>query len=147
MRRWTWTWLWFACALITGCHGKPPPPAATAATAPRTLEITDVRVGVGPAIHAGQTAVVDYTGWLYDPTAPQDEGKEFDSSLSRAPFRFVLGAGRVIRGWDEGIVGMRVGGRRRLVIPPALAYGARGAQGVIPPQATLVFDVELVAIR
>ena len=145
MRRWTWAWL--ACALITGCHAKPPAPADSAATAPRTLQITDLRVGVGPAIHAGQTAVVDYTGWLYDPTAPQHEGKEFDSSLSRAPLRFVLGTGHVIKGWDQGVVGMRTGGRRRLVIPPALAYGSRGAGGVIPPNATLVFDVELVAIR
>ncbi|MDE2295054.1 MAG: FKBP-type peptidyl-prolyl cis-trans isomerase [Gammaproteobacteria bacterium] len=124
-----------------------PAAAGSAAAPPRPLGITNLRVGVGPAIHAGQTAVVDYTGWLYDPAAANDEGKEFDSSLSRAPLRFVLGAGRVIRGWDEGVVGMRVGGRRRLVIPPALAYGARGAGGVIPPNATLVFDVELVAIR
>ena len=149
MRRWTWTWAWLACTLITGCHTRSPVPAPadSAATAPRTLQSTDLRVGVGPAIHAGQTAVVDYTGWLYDSTAPQDEGKEFDTSLSRAPFRFVLGAGRVIKGWDEGVAGMRAGGRRRLVIPPALAYGARGAGGVIPPNATLVFEVELVAIR
>ena len=147
MRRWTWTWAWLACTLIMGCHAKPPASAGSAATAPRTLQITDLRVGVGAPIHAGQTAVVDYTGWLYDPTAPRDEGKEFDSSLSRAPLRFVLGAGRVIKGWDQGVVGMRTGGRRRLVIPPALAYGARGAGGVIPPNATLVFDVELVAIR
>lgn len=149
MRRWNWICASLACTLITGCHGRSPVPASAdfAATAPRTLEITNLRAGVGPAIHAGQTAVVDYTGWLYDPAAPHDEGKEFDSSLSRAPFRFVLGAGHVIPGWDEGVAGMRVGGRRRLVIPPALAYGARGAGGVIPPNATLVFDVELVAIR
>ncbi|HUY84278.1 MAG TPA: FKBP-type peptidyl-prolyl cis-trans isomerase [Steroidobacteraceae bacterium] len=134
--------------MIAACHANhSPTPAATAARARPALEITDLRVGVGSGIRAGQTALVDYTGWLYDPSAPGHKGREFDSSLSRAPLRFVVGAGHVIKGWDEGIVGMRVGGRRRLVIPPDLAYGDRGAGGVIPPGATLIFDVELVAVR
>ncbi len=146
MRR--WTWLWLTCGLIAACHGShSPTPVATAVRARPALEITDLRVGAGPGIRAGQTALVDYTGWLYDPSAPGHKGREFDSSLSRAPLRFVVGAGHVIKGWDEGIVGMRVGGRRRLVIPPDLAYGDRGAGGVIPPGATLIFDVELVAVR
>lgn len=136
---------WLFCGLITACHGRPANVATAAA--PATLQILDLRRGEGAPIHAGETAVVDYTGWLYDPSAPQDKGRQFDSSLGRAPLSFKLGAGRVIKGWDEGLVGMRVGGRRRLVIPPDLAYGERGAQGVIPPNATLLFEVELVGIQ
>jgi FKBP-type peptidyl-prolyl cis-trans isomerase FkpA len=106
------------------------------------LHIEDLQVGEGEPLQAGQTALVQYTGWLPD-------GSQFDSSRQpdRRPFDLVVGAGEVIRGWDEGLVGMRVGGRRLLVIPPALAYGTAGAGGVIPPNATLVFDVELVEVR
>ncbi|HUX74196.1 MAG TPA: FKBP-type peptidyl-prolyl cis-trans isomerase [Steroidobacteraceae bacterium] len=134
------------CGLMAACHGKPP--AATAAGAAAALEIHDLRIGTGATVAVGETAVVDYTGWLYDPGAADDKGKEFDSSRGNAtPLRFKLGAGRVIKGWDVGLQGMKVGGRRRLVIPPQFAYGERGAGGVIPPDATLVFDIDLIAIE
>jgi peptidylprolyl isomerase len=103
------------------------------------LEITDLVVGEGEEAKAGQTVSVNYRGTLTN-------GKEFDSSYGRGPFSFPLGAGRVIKGWDEGVAGMRVGGKRKLVIPPDLAYGSRGAGGVIPPDATLLFEVELLKV-
>jgi hypothetical protein len=103
------------------------------------LRITDLVVGEGAEASAGQTVVVNYRGTLTN-------GKEFDSSYGRGPFSFPLGGGRVIAGWDQGVAGMKVGGKRRLVIPPDLAYGSRGAGGVIPPDATLIFEVELVRI-
>ena len=104
------------------------------------LKIEDLEIGDGAEAVAGKTVTVHYTGWL-------EGGDKFDSSLDRNdPFRFPLGAGRVIRGWDEGVAGMQVGGKRRLIIPPQLGYGAAGAGGVIPPNATLVFDVELLGI-
>jgi len=96
---------------------------------------------------SGQTATVNYTGWLYSADAPEQKGTKFDSSIGRGPFEFKLGAGQVIRGWDQGVQGMKVGGQRRLVLPPEFGYGARGAGAVIPPNATLVFDVELLAIK
>jgi FKBP-type peptidyl-prolyl cis-trans isomerase len=127
--------------LPTLAGGTPPQPAAE-------LVVTELVVGEGDAISAGSTAVVHYTGWLHDPEAEDGKGKKFDSSLDRGqPFRFPLGAGRVIAGWDEGVAGMQVGGQRRLLIPPHMAYGSRGAGGVIPPDATLVFDVELLGIE
>ena len=104
------------------------------------LKIEDLVTGDGATAAAGQTVTVHYTGWLTD-------GSKFDSSLDRNdPFRFGLGGGMVIRGWDEGVVGMQVGGKRKLTIPPQLGYGAQGAGGVIPPNATLVFEVELLAV-
>jgi len=103
------------------------------------LRITDLVVGEGPEAVPGQGVVVNYRGTLTD-------GREFDSSYGRGPFRFPLGAGRVIRGWDEGVAGMKVGGKRKLVIPPDLGYGSRGAGGVIPPDATLIFEVELLEV-
>jgi FKBP-type peptidyl-prolyl cis-trans isomerase FkpA len=110
--------------------------------------MTDIKKGTGPAITAGQTAVVHYTGWLFSDKAAENKGTKFDSSRDRnQPFDFELGAGMVIQGWDEGVEGMQVGGQRRLVIPPEKGYGAHGAGGVIPPNATLVFDVELVGIE
>lgn len=108
------------------------------------LQINDTQVGSGATAVAGQRVSVHYTGWLY-----QDgkAGSKFDSSKDRGqPFQFALGAGQVIRGWDEGVQGMQVGGTRHLVIPPELGYGARGAGGVIPPNATLLFEVELLAV-
>ena len=103
-------------------------------------------IGDGPAAQRGDTAIVHYTGWLYDPNAENRRGTEFDSSRGRGTFSFQLGAGRVIRGWDDGVEGMQVGGRRYLFIPPEYGYGAQGAGAVIPPNATLFFDVELVEI-
>jgi FKBP-type peptidyl-prolyl cis-trans isomerase FkpA len=137
-----------AAGALIGCGEKPNNPAAAPASAVNTLESTDLTHGAGAAVAAGQTAVVQYTGWLYEPSAPDHKGKEFDSSLkSGAPFRFQLGAGQVIKGWDQGVAGMQIGGKRRLVIPADLAYGDRGAGDVIPPGATLVFDVDLVGIE
>ena len=105
------------------------------------LKYTDLQTGEGQEAKAGQTVNVHYTGWL-------ENGTKFDSSLDRrSPFSFKLGAGQVIRGWDEGVEGMRIGGKRRLTIPASLGYGARGAGGVIPPNATLIFEVELLGAR
>ena len=105
------------------------------------LLIEDLTVGSGDTATAGQSVSVHYTGWLTD-------GQKFDSSLDRNdPFEFRLGAGQVIPGWDQGVAGMQVGGKRKLTIPPELDYGSRGAGGVIPPNATLVFEVELLAVR
>ena len=113
------------------------------------LQKTDMTVGTGIEAVKGKIAVVHYTGWLYDPASADKKGRKFDSSLDRrSPFSFPLGGGQVIRGWDEGVAGMRVGGRRTLVIPPDMAYGSRGAGGgVIPPDATLIFEVELLEVR
>lgn len=111
------------------------------------LRVIDVKVGDGAEATKGKAVTVHYTGWLYDPNAADKHGKMFDSSRGRTPFGFVLGAGRVIRGWDEGVAGMRVGGTRTLIIPAAMAYGSRGAGGVIPPDATLIFDVELLQVQ
>jgi peptidylprolyl isomerase len=109
------------------------------------LQMTDTTVGSGAQPKQGQTAVVHYTGWLY---ANGQKGVKFDSSVDRGqPFEFPVGAGRVIKGWDEGVATMKVGGKRTLIIPPQLGYGARGAGGVIPPNATLIFDVELLGVR
>ena len=111
------------------------------------LLIEDVVLGKGAEAAAGATVTVHYTGWLYAPENPNNRGKKFDSSVDRGqPFEFLIGAGRVIRGWDEGVDGMRVGGKRVLIIPPDWGYGARGAGDVIPPNATLVFAVELLEV-
>lgn len=112
------------------------------------LKIIDNKVGEGKEAKANSTVSVDYTGWLYDPAAPDKKGKKFDSSLDRGdPFAFVLGRGSVIRGWDEGVKGMKEDGQRTLIIPSDMAYGNRGAGGLIPPGATLVFDVELISVK
>jgi FKBP-type peptidyl-prolyl cis-trans isomerase len=117
-------------------------------TAASSLVSTDIQVGGGAEVGRGQTAVVHYTGWLYAEGAPENKGKKFDSSRDHGePFAFTVGGGQVIKGWDLGVAGMKVGGKRQLVIPADLGYGARGAGGVIPGGATLVFDVELVSIR
>jgi len=112
------------------------------------LQKIDVKQGSGAEATAGKPVVVHYTGWLYDTSKPDSHGAKFDSSRDRSePFGFTLGAGRVIKGWDEGVAGMKVGGKRTLVIPPQMAYGERGAGGVIPPNATLIFDVELLDVK
>ena len=109
------------------------------------LKYIDVKVGNGAEAKPGQTVTVHYTGWLYNHGA---KGKKFDSSRDRGePFDFPLGGGQVIAGWDEGVAGMKVGGRRTLIIPASLGYGARGAGGAIPPNATLMFDVELLGVK
>ena len=111
------------------------------------MQSEDTIMGTGEEAKAGQRVRVHYTGWLYDPTAPKSRGKKFDSSKDRGqPFSFGLGGGEVIRGWDEGVQGMKVGGTRVLTIPPDMGYGARGAGGVIPPNAMLVFEVELLGV-
>jgi FKBP-type peptidyl-prolyl cis-trans isomerase FkpA len=111
---------------------------------PSGLQYEDTKVGTGATAKKGDDVSVHYTGWLYN---NGEQGKKFDSSKDRNdPFEFPLGAGHVIQGWDEGVQGMQVGGTRRLVIPPELGYGARGAGGVIPPNATLLFEVELLAV-
>lgn len=108
----------------------------------------DQMIGDGAEALPPTNVTVHYTGWLYDPSQAEGHGTKFDSSLDRGePFEFYLGGGQVIRGWDEGVVGMKVGGKRTLIIPAHLGYGARGAGGVIPPNATLVFDVELLDVR
>lgn len=108
----------------------------------------DAKLGEGDLATPGKNVTVQYTGWLYDAAAPDHHGKKFDSSRDRnEPFEFPLGAGRVIAGWDQGVAGMKVGGQRTLIIPASMGYGARGAGGVIPPNATLVFDVELLGVH
>ena len=129
-----------------GGSAKPNTSAPTKVTGDGTktadgLQYWDIKVGTGPVAAAGQTVKVHYTGWLTN-------GKKFDSSVDRGePFTFNLGGGQVIKGWDEGVAGMKVGGKRQLRIPPQLGYGDRGAGGVIPPNATLIFDVELLGVR
>jgi peptidylprolyl isomerase len=127
----------FTAAMAQGA-GKP-------VTTPSGLQIIDSKVGTGASPKAGQTCVMHYTGWLYENGA---KGKKFDSSVDRGePFEFPIGRGQVIAGWDEGVATMKVGGKRTLIIPAALGYGARGAGGVIPPNATLIFDVELLGVK
>jgi FKBP-type peptidyl-prolyl cis-trans isomerase FkpA len=116
-------------------------------TTPSGLQYQDTVAGDGEAAVAGQRVQVHYTGWLHDPAAADGRGRKFDSSKDRgSPFAFPLGAGHVIQGWDEGVQGMKVGGTRVLQIPSALGYGERGAGGVIPPNATLVFEVDLLSV-
>ena len=108
----------------------------------------DSKVGTGTEAVAGKTVDVHYTGWLYDPSAPDNKGTKFDSSRDRGDkFSFPLGAGRVIQGWDQGVAGMKIGGQRTLIIPAEMGYGARGAGGAIPPNAALIFDVELFGVH
>jgi FKBP-type peptidyl-prolyl cis-trans isomerase FkpA len=133
----------FAVVLVlTACGGN------TENNSVAQLIRQDDVVGTGAEAQSGQVVTVHYTGWLYDQTRPDRKGNKFDSSRDRnEPFSFNLGAGEVIRGWDEGVAGMKVGGRRTLTIPPDMGYGARGAGGVIPPNATLLFDVELLEVK
>jgi FKBP-type peptidyl-prolyl cis-trans isomerase FkpA len=140
-----------AAALIaaTGAFAAAPAPASAqegaTVTTPLGLKMIDTKVGTGAQPKKGQTVVVDYTGWLYENGA---KGAKFDSSVDRGyPFMFKLGEGQVIQGWDDGVATMKVGGKRTLIIPSNLAYGNRGAGGSIPPNATLIFDVELQGIK
>jgi FKBP-type peptidyl-prolyl cis-trans isomerase FkpA len=146
--RLAWPLLVLLCAACNDQDAAKPAAPPVVVPPPTELQSVDLAPGNGAAIAPGATAVMQYTGWLYEAAAPDHKGRKFDSSLDRhEPFRFQLGAGEVIQGWDQGVVGMKVGGKRRLTIPAALAYGERGAGGVIPPGATLVFDVELVGIE
>jgi FKBP-type peptidyl-prolyl cis-trans isomerase FkpA len=132
-------------ALLAACGGKP---AATPVSTVAAMQSTEIKAGNGEAVTAGKIAVVQYTGWLYEATAKDNKGKQFDSSRTTGqPFRFPVGAGQVIKGWDQGVVGMKIGESRRLIIPADLAYGDSGAGGVIPPGATLVFDIDLLGIE
>ena len=132
-----WT-LPIALAFLIGCATKKPTDKTI--TTPSGLQYTDITVGTGAEAVTGKQVSVHYTGWLKD-------GTKFDSSVDRGmPFNFGLGQGQVIRGWDEGVAGMKVGGKRKLTIPPELGYGDRGAGGVIPPNATLIFEVELLQV-
>jgi FKBP-type peptidyl-prolyl cis-trans isomerase FkpA len=136
-----------ACAALAACSRPALPPAAPADQV-ATLQVVELVAGTGAPAAAGMRVTVHYTGWLYDSTAADQKGAEFDSSRAKnRPFSFNLGAGQVITGWDQGVAGMKVGGQRRLVIPADLAYGGSGAGGVIPPAASLVFEVELLAVQ
>lgn len=136
-------------SFVTACSDR-------AATPQSSMELnnmselikTEVKLGTGAEAVSGRDISVHYTGWLYDEAAPSHKGKKFDSSRDRGqPFDFSLGAGQVIKGWDQGFAGMKVGGQRTLTIPANLGYGARGAGGAIPPNATLIFDVELLGVK
>ncbi len=134
-----------AVVVLAACSAPELPPATVGVD---QLQVTDRVVGGGAEAVAGKRVTVHYSGWLYDPAQPESKGKPFDSSREAGrPFTFSLGAGQVIAGWDQGVQGMKVGGERRLVIPHSLAYGESGAGGVIPPRASLVFEVELLDVR
>ena len=143
--------------VMTGCHANSDANTAKKSTtegkATMSASITelvknDTQLGEGREAEPGFNVTVHYTGWLYDPSKEDGKGKKFDSSLDRRePFVFFLGGGQVIQGWDEGFAGMKVGGKRTLIIPPHMGYGEYGAGGVIPPNATLIFDVELLGIK
>ena len=131
------------CVALVGCgddYGSGP-------SSSPSFSVTDLVVGSGAEATDGQQLTVDYAGWLYDSAASEKKGVLFDTTDGRGPFTFVLGAGEVIQGWDQGIVGMRVGGTRQLVIPPNLAYGSQGSGNVIPPNSTLIFDVDLLSVQ
>ena len=135
----------FAAICATGAVNPAAAQSADSAAATAGLQTKDIKVGTGASPKPGQICVMHYTGWLYE---NGQKGKKFDSSVDRnEPFEFTIGQRQVIGGWDEGVASMKVGGKRTLIIPPALGYGARGAGGVIPPNATLMFDVELLGVK
>jgi len=139
------TGVFAALAMILTAAASHTPAAAEEATTASGLKIIDTVAGTGATPATGQTCVMHYTGWLYE---DGKKGTKFDSSVDRGqPFEFAIGTGQVIAGWDEGVASMKVGGKRTLIIPPNLGYGARGAGGVIPPNATLIFDVELLDVK
>ena len=129
--------------VLSACGGG----GGSTTTEPAQLQVTDILVGTGATATAGNTITVHYTGWLYDEKASQYRGKQIDSSIGKTPFSFKLGVGQVIAGWDQGVVGMKVGGKRTLIIPSALGYGSTGAGSAIPPNAALVFEVELLSVQ
>jgi peptidylprolyl isomerase len=134
-----------ALTAVTATITLTPTKAQSVMTTADGLKIIDTQPGTGASPQTGQTCVMHYTGWLYENGT---KGKKFDSSVDRGqPFEFKIGVGQVIRGWDEGVATMKIGGKRTLIIPPELGYGARGAGGVIPPNATLIFDVELLGVK
>ena len=133
-----------AAAFAVACSDSSSPSSPSTGSAP--FSSTDLKVGTGTEATAGKRLTVNYTGWLYNSTATSNKGTQFDTSVGKTPYTFTLGAGQVIKGWDQGMVGMRVGGQRRLVIPPDLAYGSQ-ANGSIPANATLVFEVELITVQ
>lgn len=138
------------CGLALGGCSDSEPQATVSQAASGVSEFSQIDrvVGTGDEAVQGKTVAVHYTGWLYDASAPENKGAKFDSSRDRGQaFEFPLGAGRVIKGWDQGVAGMKVGGQRTLIIPPSMGYGARGAGRVIPPNASLIFDVELLNVR
>lgn len=142
--------LMIAMLAMTGCKADSKTSTKETAMTQNVTELIkkDTVVGEGREAEAGFNVTVHYTGWLYDPSKADGKGAKFDSSLDRRePFVFFLGGGQVIQGWDEGFAGMKVGGKRTLIIPPHMGYGASGAGGVIPPNATLIFDVELLSIK
>jgi FKBP-type peptidyl-prolyl cis-trans isomerase FkpA len=134
---------------LAACGGGGGDSGTTAVTVydTATLQITDTVAGTGPVAATGNTLAVNYTGWLYNPTAANNRGAQFDTSVGKTTFQFKLGAGSVIQGWDQGLVGMKVGGTRTLLIPSRLAYGANAVGGVIPANSALVFSVDLVAVQ
>lgn len=138
--------LLLSAAVACGKSDSSPSGGETGASNITTLQVVDTRVGTGAEATNGKRVSVHYTGWLYSESAANHHGSQFETSRGGAPIEFTLGAGAVIPGWDQGIVGMKVGGQRTLTIPPSLAYGSRG-QGPIPGNATLVFDVELVNVQ
>ncbi|HSX65103.1 MAG TPA: FKBP-type peptidyl-prolyl cis-trans isomerase [Pseudoxanthomonas sp.] len=143
MRRLLLPLLLLASISLSACQQAGPPSGGSVAELQRIDEV----VGTGETASGGMEVSVHYTGWLYDENAPLQRGEKFDSSLDRGqPFSFLLGAGQVIRGWDDGVAGMQVGGKRVLLIPSDYGYGRKGAGGVIPPNASLVFEIELLGV-
>ena len=139
-----------AMLAVSGCKADSKSSSKESAMTQNVTELIkkDTVLGEGREAEAGFNVTVHYTGWLYDPSKPDGKGKKFDSSLDRNdPFVFNLGGGQVIRGWDDGVDGMKIHGKRTLIIPPDMGYGSRGAGGVIPPNATLIFDVELLGVK
>ncbi len=136
-----------ALAAVAACGGSAPAaPAAPSANVPYSA--TDLRVGDGATAINGSAVSVNYTGWLYDAAQPDHKGTQFDTSIGKSPFSFYVNTGQVIKGWDLGIPGMKVGGLRRLVVPPDLGYGGQAAGGgAIPPNSTLVFEIELLSVQ
>jgi len=132
---------------LTACkRAEPPAPTSTQAAPAIALQKIDSVVGTGKEAVAGSTAVVNYTGWLYEPKAEAQHGAKFDSSVGRSPFSFQVDGGQVIKGWDVGVQGMKVGGKRTIIVPAEMGYGANGI-GPIPPNSNLIFDVELLDVQ